>query len=139
MRELEAQEDKAGDDDINSMEVQTLESDLEGHCPVCQDDWKQGQQVRVLPCDHRFHVGCIDKWLRDHNARCPLCKKDVREDWEDEEEEVWDPLAGRWISSSGGASSAGAGEDGDDAEDDGEGEGSSGSWETASGESGSDS
>jgi hypothetical protein len=139
MRELEAQEDKAGDDDINSMEVQTLESDLEGHCPVCQDDWKQGQQVRVLPCDHRFHVGCIDKWLRDHNARCPLCKKDVREDWEDEEEEVWDPLAGRWISSSGGASSAGAGEAGDDAEDDGEGEGSSGSWETASGESGSDS
>ena len=39
----------------------------------------------------------MDRWLKSHKAQCPLCKKDIREDWEDEEEEVWDPISGKWV------------------------------------------
>ena len=49
-----------------------------------------------MTCQHQFHTKCIDQWLKQHRASCPLCKKDVREDWEDEEEEVWDPVKGSW-------------------------------------------
>ena len=48
-------------------------------CCVCVDDFKPGQEVRQLPCQHIFHPSCIDKWLSDHSSVCPLCKMDLRE------------------------------------------------------------
>ena len=51
-------------------------------CVICMDAFVQGDRLRVLPCDHSFHVGCIDKWLSGsssfddcHTAGCPTCKK----------------------------------------------------------------
>eukprot|EP00904_Undaria_pinnatifida_P009811 jgi/Undpi1/5960/HiC_scaffold_2.g01234.m1 len=35
-----------------------------------------GDEVRVLPCFHRFHVDEIDDWL-DRNMTCPLCHLDI--------------------------------------------------------------
>lgn len=30
--------------------------------------------VRILPCFHKFHAGCIDKWLLTENKMiCPIC------------------------------------------------------------------
>eukprot|EP00946_MAST-07B_sp_MAST-7B-sp1_P003523 g3523.t1 len=45
-------------------------------CQVCQCDFEAGDHVRVLPCGHDFHVGCIDHWLKDNNS-CVLCKAPV--------------------------------------------------------------
>lgn len=50
---------------------------------------------------HHFFVYSVDRWLKSHNAKCPLCKKDIREDWEDEDEEVWDPVTGKWVREDG--------------------------------------
>jgi len=30
-------------------------------------------QIKVLPCGHEFHSGCLDSWL-ELKAMCPLCK-----------------------------------------------------------------
>jgi len=97
-RQSELEQETAEDYDISCLEVKTLAAAEEGSCPVCQCDWEAGDEVRILPCAHQFHTQCIDQWLRKHKASCPLCKKDVREDWEDEEEEVWDPVSGTWKS-----------------------------------------
>ena len=44
-------------------------------CPVCLDDFVANETlVRELPCNHIFHPGCIDIFLRDRSALCPLCK-----------------------------------------------------------------
>ncbi|KAJ1911887.1 hypothetical protein IWQ60_009924 [Tieghemiomyces parasiticus] len=43
-------------------------------CPVCEDLFSCGEVLRMLPCSHAFHGGCIDKWLTTRTARCPLCK-----------------------------------------------------------------
>jgi len=99
-RQSELEAETAEDYDVSCLEIKTLTCALEGSCPVCQCDWERGDEVRVLPCDHQFHVNCIDQWLKKHKANCPLCKKDVREDWEDEDEEWWDPLSGTWKSTS---------------------------------------
>lgn len=51
-------------------------------CVICMDTFVNGDRLRVLPCGHSFHVGCIDRWLSGscsfddcHTAGCPTCKK----------------------------------------------------------------
>merc|ERR1712107_165824 len=41
-------------------------------CSICLADFELGTSLRQLPCDHCFHVGCIDMWLQ-RNRACPLC------------------------------------------------------------------
>lgn len=41
-------------------------------CPVCMDEFQEGQELRVLPCSHQFHQACIDEWLLNIAGSCPL-------------------------------------------------------------------
>lgn len=41
-------------------------------CPICTEDFTVGEDVRVLPCDHKFHPYCIDPWLVNISGTCPL-------------------------------------------------------------------
>ena len=41
-------------------------------CSICTDDFAKGQEVRVLPCNHKFHPGCVDPWLLNVSGTCPL-------------------------------------------------------------------
>lgn len=41
-------------------------------CPICTDEFVKGQDVRLLPCDHKFHPDCIDPWLVNVSGTCPL-------------------------------------------------------------------
>jgi len=54
----------------------------EEKCIICLEEFADGDRLRVLPCDHLFHMGCIDKWLSgtfSHHecftSGCPTCKK----------------------------------------------------------------
>ncbi|CAF0855674.1 unnamed protein product [Didymodactylos carnosus] len=33
-------------------------------CDICLNEYKETDKLRLLPCLHRFHVKCIDKWLK---------------------------------------------------------------------------
>lgn len=49
----------------------------EDMCAVCLAEFKEGEQIRVLPdCLHFFHVPCIDTWL-DLHSNCPLCRAEA--------------------------------------------------------------
>jgi hypothetical protein len=41
-------------------------------CSICTEDFTVGEDVRVLPCNHKFHPPCIDPWLVDVSGTCPL-------------------------------------------------------------------
>ncbi len=41
-------------------------------CSVCTDDFIKGQDIRVLPCSHKYHPECIDPWLLNVSGTCPL-------------------------------------------------------------------
>ncbi|KAF1352388.1 hypothetical protein BDV97DRAFT_397419 [Delphinella strobiligena] len=43
-------------------------------CSICTEDFEIGQDLRVLPCDHKFHPACIDPWLLNVSGTCPLCR-----------------------------------------------------------------
>ena len=45
-------------------------------CIICQDMFKVKEKIRKLPCEHIFHVNCIDKWFEE-DKKCPCCKKEV--------------------------------------------------------------
>jgi len=45
-------------------------------CAVCLCDFECAEKLRHLPCGHKFHVDCIDTWLR-RNKACPLCMHDA--------------------------------------------------------------
>jgi hypothetical protein len=42
------------------------------NCSICNEDFKHGQDVRVLPCKHGYHPTCADSWLLERSATCPL-------------------------------------------------------------------
>lgn len=43
-------------------------------CSICLGEYQPKESVRTIPeCNHYFHVGCIDEWLRK-NPTCPLCR-----------------------------------------------------------------
>lgn len=45
-------------------------------CSICLEEFKIDQEVRVSPCSHIFHLGCIDAWLTIRNV-CPNCKQEI--------------------------------------------------------------
>jgi hypothetical protein len=45
-------------------------------CMVCLGDFEENDDVRILPCRHVFHLGCIDEWLK-RCTDCPICKDNV--------------------------------------------------------------
>ncbi|KAI0192241.1 RING-7 protein [Xylaria flabelliformis] len=59
-------------------------------CSICTEDFTVGEDVRVLPCNHKFHPACVDPWLVNVSGTCPLCRLDLRppEDIEREENEA---------------------------------------------------
>ncbi|KAK0053424.1 NEP1-interacting protein 1 [Biomphalaria pfeifferi] len=53
------------------------EASSDVRCSICLKDFKTGDQKRILPCVHNFHIECGDKWLR-MNATCPVCRHLVK-------------------------------------------------------------
>lgn len=42
-------------------------------CSVCLDDCEVGDEVKEMPCKHKFHSKCILPWLELHSS-CPICR-----------------------------------------------------------------
>lgn len=57
-------------------------------CAICCEDANQGDTWRILNCNHKFHVHCIDKWLRI-NSSCPMCRKSQNIEEIDEKEQIF--------------------------------------------------
>ncbi|RAL37402.1 hypothetical protein DM860_000096 [Cuscuta australis] len=47
-------------------------------CAVCLEEYREGDVITPLSssCSHKFHNGCIAKWLR-RKRTCPVCRAPV--------------------------------------------------------------
>jgi len=61
-----------------SQHLPWFETQLE--CAICLEEFAKGDRVRVLPCEHIFHVDEIDDWLINRKKLCPVCKADVTQE-----------------------------------------------------------
>ncbi|GMI66074.1 receptor homology region transmembrane domain ring H2 motif protein 1 [Hibiscus trionum] len=46
-------------------------------CAICLEDYKDGEVLKFLPCQHDFHSSCVESWLTKWGTFCPVCKLDV--------------------------------------------------------------
>ena len=60
-------------------------------CNVCKDEYKEGEEVTKLPCNHSYHPECILPWLKEHNS-CPTCRFELPTDDKDYENKKKKPL-----------------------------------------------
>ncbi|CAN1156227.1 Probable E3 ubiquitin-protein ligase RHY1A [Linum perenne] len=45
-------------------------------CSICLESFIEGEELIRLPCEHRFHSGCLDPWVRACGD-CPYCRRDI--------------------------------------------------------------
>lgn len=46
------------------------------NCAICIELLEDDDEVRGLTCGHCYHQTCLDPWLTQRRASCPLCKHD---------------------------------------------------------------
>ncbi|XP_043924400.1 E3 ubiquitin-protein ligase ZNRF3 isoform X2 [Protopterus annectens] len=56
----------------------TLSSSSTSDCAICLEKYLDGEELRVIPCAHRFHKKCVDPWLLQHHT-CPHCRHNIIE------------------------------------------------------------
>ena len=39
----------------------------ESECPVCQEEFKENEEIIEMPCKHGFHQSCLLTWLKEVN------------------------------------------------------------------------
>lgn len=47
---------------------------MEGNCVICLELLNTGVVYALDPCGHKFHTGCIMKWVRTKDGSCPICR-----------------------------------------------------------------
>ena len=47
-------------------------------CAICLNNItsRSERSARTLPCNHKFHTACINRWKRQGNYTCPVCRRD---------------------------------------------------------------
>lgn len=48
----------------------------DANCTICLCPYNSMEKIRKLPCQHHFHMQCIDEWFGVDDV-CPLCKKPI--------------------------------------------------------------
>ncbi|KAL0709321.1 hypothetical protein Bca4012_016299 [Brassica carinata] len=57
----------------------SLNKDDDIKCSICQEEYVDGDEVGTMPCEHMYHVSCVQQWLRMKNW-CPICKTSAEEE-----------------------------------------------------------
>ncbi|XP_054810619.1 E3 ubiquitin-protein ligase MPSR1-like [Prosopis cineraria] len=63
----------ASKESIDAMTSVEIGQDEDGECVICLEEWEVGGVAKEMPCQHKFHQNCIEKWLRIHGS-CPVCR-----------------------------------------------------------------
>jgi hypothetical protein len=43
-------------------------------CGIWQEPFEEGEDIKILPCNHAFKADAIMKWLNEEKAECPICR-----------------------------------------------------------------
>eukprot|EP00927_Polykrikos_kofoidii_P070783 TRINITY_DN6716_c0_g1_i1.p1 TRINITY_DN6716_c0_g1~~TRINITY_DN6716_c0_g1_i1.p1 ORF type:complete len:434 (+),score=87.34 TRINITY_DN6716_c0_g1_i1:3-1304(+) len=63
---------------VHVVTAEQVDGGGDSECVICIEEYVLGDSVLTLPCFHRFHEGCVRKWLCKSNE-CPSCKFPVDE------------------------------------------------------------
>ena len=43
-------------------------------CGIWQEEFEEGEEIKILPCNHAFRADALKKWLTEEKAECPICR-----------------------------------------------------------------
>lgn len=68
---------------ITRFHTKNVDPESQPTCAICLADFKDRDPIKTLRCGHFFHSGCIDPWLINEKALCPVCRQGIFqiEDW----------------------------------------------------------
>ena len=64
-----------------NIEKEKFDPNKESHkefcsCRVCLEDYKEDEELGMLPCKHFFHYNCIQEWGK-RKPNCPYCDVEI--------------------------------------------------------------
>ncbi|XP_057457601.1 probable E3 ubiquitin-protein ligase ZFP1 [Lotus japonicus] len=60
---------------VNEEEAASNDQETDS-CMICQDEFKNQEEIGILRCEHEYHAECLRKWLLVKNV-CPICKSEA--------------------------------------------------------------
>merc|ERR1711980_18571 len=48
-------------------------NDANQQCSICMVEFEEGNQIEETSCSHKFHAGCLQKWVQVKPV-CPECR-----------------------------------------------------------------
>ncbi|XP_052413904.1 E3 ubiquitin-protein ligase znrf3 [Carassius gibelio] len=67
-----------GQREVSCRASDSVSSSSTPDCAICLEKYIDGEELRVIPCAHRFHKKCVDPWLLQHHT-CPHCRHNIIE------------------------------------------------------------
>ena len=69
-------------EEVNSIPCQRfseleLENKSSESCIICQENYKNEDNIIQLKCNHIFHKECLENWLLNYNCVCPICRRKI--------------------------------------------------------------
>jgi len=66
----------ASDEAIDSIEIIKYKNDLpQKECPITMMEFEIDEEISKLPCGHLFNTNAINRWLKDEDYKCPVCRR----------------------------------------------------------------
>jgi len=56
------------------IETYTKAGCLNEICPISQEEFTEGDNITILPCNHGFITGAVEKWLETQCPESPICR-----------------------------------------------------------------
>jgi hypothetical protein len=53
---------------------------MEEECPICQEAFKEKENVAYTKCRHKFHTTCLGDLINQLIYNCPLCRTNFMND-----------------------------------------------------------
>lgn len=72
---------------VEEDDEEAFNDDERDECPCCMEkyaDLPQGVDTRTIRCGHSFCEPCITNWINQEHNTCPLCRKDIEVDTQEE-------------------------------------------------------
>jgi len=67
------------EEELKNLKKYKSNKTLEENCSICMLKMGENPEEELckLPCEHDFHVECIEPYLENYNYKCPICRKEV--------------------------------------------------------------
>jgi hypothetical protein len=62
---------------INNLNISKILKEQNEKCTICMEEMIENDEYFNINCNHIFHKGCLETYLKNYNHICPVCRQDI--------------------------------------------------------------